>query len=206
MRADVLAQKILKIIYGGRMRANNDQITERQVLEAIRIERDFVVRDWMENNASTGKPVDDSMFTAYETEVLWDESRLVAYIDFPYGYLTLPHDKGIRINPVSGRNLFRRVPSGYSSTVADNAPLDGVRIPWEVTPVTSGSKRRVIFPTWGNQPGKKLLVEVVIGDSRALPAAEVGIPDGLESIVESRVLSKYRPFVNDKANDGRSQP
>jgi hypothetical protein len=206
MTAELLAEKILKIIYGGRVRTGNDQISRNQILEAIRVERDYVVTDWMRSEASTGKPVDDTMFTAYEAEMVWDTTRLIAYSDLPYGYLSLPHDKGVRVRPISGVNMFRRVPSGYGSTVTANANLDGARIPWEIAPMFVGEKKRILFPTLTALQIRPIIQEVVVGDSRALPSGEVGIPDGLISLVENRVLSKYRPFINDKANDGRSQP
>lgn len=207
MTSGILAEKILKIIYGGRVRTSNGQITIRQIELAVNVERDFVVRDFLNSEGSTGKPLEDAMFTRFESQPLvYDQTRRKILLELPYGYMSLPDDKGIRVLPIAGRNLFRRVPSNYGDMSPELGSLDGVRIPWMVVPPVVDGNRRICFPTLNeNDANMKLDIDVVIGDSRLLPASQVGIPDGLQSIVESRVLSKYKAYINDQSNDGRDQ-
>lgn len=205
MTTKLLAEKIQKMLYGGLVR-DDANITVRQIMLAIQVERDFVVRDYAADLSSVEKPLEDSMFTRFESvPVLWDDTRKHPYIEIPYGYLSLPFDRGLRIIPVSGPNLFRRVHNNYGSMNPDLLNLDGYRIPWCTSPVRSGSLRKVVFPASANGFTDIVDVDAIIGDSTQLPLAEVGVPDGLISIVEARVMSKLQRVVIDKANDGRDQ-
>jgi len=206
MTAELLAEKILKIIYGGRTRTGNDQITPRQVMLAVQVARDAVVGEVLRADSGAGKPLEDAMFTRFdEILLLWDAKRDLAYAELPFGYMSLPYDKSIRPIPMKGRNLFRRIPPNYADMSPELGNLDGIRIPWYVTPPMVGGLKRLYFPTLPKPEGDYIVLDVIIGDSRLLAGSQVGIPSDLVDEVETRVLRKYRPYINDKANDGRSQ-
>ncbi len=207
MKTSLMAEKILKLLNGGRIRTGQDQVTPEQVMVAIQIERDKAVADWIEVNGETGKPPPDDMFTAHpDADWTWDATRLEWWLEIPYGAMQLREDRGIRLMPSeAGFNPFRRVASGMSGTVPVMASLGQDRIPWSVQASPSGGLKRVVVPAGHTPPRTRL--ETVVSDSRAIPGGDAGIPDRLVADVEEAVLRKYRIYsrVADKANDRRAQ-
>ncbi len=199
-----LAEEALRIYNGGKIRVSNNEYDIRMVALIVSQERDFVVKDKIASDIYALGPVEDSMFTRYENVVpLYDTATNVWYDDLPMGYLSLPHDKGLRYKPMDTmtRNTFRRLPSGVIGT-SKYVWIEG-NIGWEVRPPVVGGNRRVIFSVPMNDTS--IVREVVIGDSEGDLNGNVGVPDGLVSVVLSRVLSKmgYRPMPADKVNDNR---
>lgn len=202
-----VAEEVLRIYNGGMMRSNNSQWDLRMVELMVRQERDFVVKDLATSMTEAGKPLDDSMFTRYEgMTVSFSETTKTYYLDLPNGYMSLSDDRGIRVMPGNDliQSSFRRMPSGAIHTAGDKLYAEG-NILWMVRPPMPDGNRRIVF--LGATSGTVVTIEVVIGDSANNTEVSVGIPDGLESVVINRVLSKmgFRRQAADRANDTNDQ-
>lgn len=208
MPIKVFAESILKNHYGGQIRTSDNQRTIRQVILLIRQERDAVVADMADYQGALLKPVQDTLFLRMDPlEMEWDPEAEVAYVSLPYGVLTLPDDKGIRVSPVRGLvNPYRRVPPNWTSARREISHAEGNKT-WEVEPPRASGGRRIRFPNTGQAEMGKVILDLVITDSTALADTDISIPEGLRSMVEARVLSRLGHSRQiDNANDNRDQP
>ena len=202
-----ITEEVIRIFSGGMVRTSNLEWDKRMVMLMVQQERDYVIKDKVSTDFYAGQPIEDSLFTSYEgLQTTWDDSAKVDALDLPMGYLSLPDDRGIRLSPtvLNGENPYRRAPSG-SLQNGTKLWAEGF-ILWMVRPPKQSGNRRIVFQ---NMPSRdmKVNLDVIIGDTSSYQNDEVGIPDGLDTVVIDRVLRKmgYRQLA-DKRNDVRDDP
>jgi hypothetical protein len=110
-------------------------LIERQIL----IARNFLRKRDADRDAAKNNAIDSDWFSYREYDIEFDANG--GYVTLPNGVVSLPHDMGVRVIPISGMgNPFVRFPTGWVRNYPELAFAEG-NIPWEL------DRGYVRFPT-----------------------------------------------------------
>jgi hypothetical protein len=202
-----LAELTLKRFYGGVLLPSDQKVTMRQVMIHLRQSRDLFMDQELSRYDRDKKMYDQSWYTRYtDQDILWDETRALAYVTLPDGYVDCRNNKGVRVLPMQGySNCFIPLPGGWLQTWTELTHSEG-NIGWTIAPATEDGERRIEFPTLIRGKINVVMLEVIARSTQNGEDDEARMPADYEDKVIRHTLELlgYKPGV-DEANDDNDQ-